>query len=174
MIYKGDIGTKITLDTEIDISSGTVFKIYYLKPDGTSGFWTAAKEADNQNISYTTLATTDLDVVGTWVIQSYVEVPGWKGLGLAVNMIVGVPVAEQAPAATVTTAEPTAAQMLTAVNQAIYAHLTGGAVQSYSIAGRNIQKISLNELYQIRDRLKSEVTGASGGGRNYVTFGNPS
>jgi len=81
MIYKGVIGAKLIVDVTGDISSGTVFKIYYRKPDGTTGSWTATKESNNTSISYTTTLASDLDQVGKWTLQSYSEVGGWKGYG---------------------------------------------------------------------------------------------
>lgn len=81
MIFKGDIGVKITVDTVIDVSSATVKKIFYRKPDGTSGYWTGTLEADNTHLSFTTTVLTDLDVVGMWTCQSYVEMPGFSGFG---------------------------------------------------------------------------------------------
>jgi len=66
--------------------------------------------------------------------------------------------------------DTTAAGMLTAVNTAIAQILAGGAVQSYSIAGRNVQKMTLTELYDIRDRLQQEVNRAIGPARNYASF----
>ncbi len=50
-------------------------------------------------------------------------------------------------------------EMLDNVETAINARLTGGAVASYSIAGRNLQYISLSELMKLRDKLKAEVAG---------------
>ncbi len=60
-------------------------------------------------------------------------------------------------------------QMLAAVEAAINARLTGGAVQSYSIEGRNLQYTNLTELYKIRTKLKAEVASETGT-RNYVKF----
>jgi len=63
-------------------------------------------------------------------------------------------------------------EMLTAVNDAIQARLTGGAVASYSIGGRNLQYISLKELMDLRDKLKREVSSESKT-RNYASFKRP-
>jgi hypothetical protein len=60
--------------------------------------------------------------------------------------------------------------MLAAVNTAIASNLAGGAVQSYSIAGRNVQRMSLTELYALRDKLQREVNIAYGPRRNYAGF----
>lgn len=64
-------------------------------------------------------------------------------------------------------------EMLDAVNSAIQARLTGGAVASYSIGGRNTAYISLRELTELRDKLQREINN----GRdttNYAGFRRPS
>lgn len=63
--------------------------------------------------------------------------------------------------------------MLAAVETAITARLSGGAVDSYSIGGRNLRYMSLLELFKIRDQLKSEVGAALGGSTNRIAFGEP-
>ena len=80
-VFKGDIGTKLVVDVSINISTATVKKIFYRKPYGASGYWTGTLEADNESLSFTTTVATDLDEVGTWTLQAYVEMPGWKGFG---------------------------------------------------------------------------------------------
>ena len=91
-IYKNDIGTKIKLDAGCDISAtgiaATVWKIIYSKPGATrvEGEWTAVPEGTNYAY-YITLAN-DLDVVGNWQIQLYIESPTWKGYGEIVNFTV--------------------------------------------------------------------------------------
>lgn len=63
-------------------------------------------------------------------------------------------------------------EMLENVENAINARMTGGAVQFYSIGGRNLQYITLSELMKLRDQLKQEV--ASGTSRtSYARFDNP-
>lgn len=76
-----------------------------------------------------------------------------------------------------------AEQMLDAVNTAIKARLSGGAVDSYSIRGRNLSRTPLPELFSLRDRLKSEVSreraaekiaqGLGDPRRLWVRFGGP-
>ncbi len=64
--------------------------------------------------------------------------------------------------------------MLDNVEAAINARLTGGAVQSYTIGGRNIQYCSLKELYDIRSLLRKEInSAASGSSTNYASFNDP-
>lgn len=64
--------------------------------------------------------------------------------------------------------------MLDNVETAINARLTGGAVQSYTIGGRNIQYCSLKELYDIRALLRRELnSSAPGSSTNYAKFEKP-
>lgn len=69
---------------------------------------------------------------------------------------------------------PTKQEMLDNVETAINNLMTGGAVQSYSISGRNLQHFSLGELRSLRDQLKREI--ASDGGldtRTHISFVDP-
>lgn len=68
---------------------------------------------------------------------------------------------------------PTKQEMLENVETAINARMTGGAVQSYSIGGRNLQYITLSELIKLRDQLRREVA-ALGGATTYAGFKDPS
>ena len=70
-------------------------------------------------------------------------------------------------------AAPTKQEMLENVETAINARISGGAVQSYSIGGRNLQYIPLQDLYKLRDQLRREIA-SSGGTTTYVSFGRPS
>jgi len=70
-------------------------------------------------------------------------------------------------------AAPTKQEMLENVEIAINARMTGGAVQSYTIGGRNIQYIGIEELRKLRDQLRREIAG-SGGTTTYASFGRPS
>ncbi len=70
-------------------------------------------------------------------------------------------------------AAPTKQEMLDNVETAINARITGGAVQSYSIGGRNLQYIPLQDLYKLRDQLRREIAD-SGGTTTFVSFGRPS
>lgn len=103
-IYKGDIGTKIIVSVGFDITAATVTKIYYKKPDGTTGSWTAVKEAGNTSISYTTTQVGDLNIPGTWTLQAYIEVGSWKGMGdVTEELVVYIPKATEADALTIGT-----------------------------------------------------------------------
>lgn len=86
-VFKGDLGTKLVVDTDVDISLATVLKIYYIKPDGTKGSWTGTLEGTD-SISYTTTSVSDLGQVGLWILQAYVEMSGgkWYGEAVALNI----------------------------------------------------------------------------------------
>ena len=69
---------------------------------------------------------------------------------------------------------PTKQDMLDNVETAINNISTGGAVQAYSIGGRNLQRYSLTELMKLRDQLKKEIASEQGTGtRTYVQFERP-
>ena len=67
---------------------------------------------------------------------------------------------------------PTKQEMLENVETAINARMTGGAVQSYSIGGRNLQYITLAELIKLRDTLRQEIVAGSSR-TSYAKFENP-
>lgn len=90
-IHKGDIGTifRITLmDGEVimDVSSATSMSIKFSKPKATPTavaevvVKTAVFETDGTDgvIQYATILG-DLDTLGKWGIQGYVELPAWQG-----------------------------------------------------------------------------------------------
>jgi len=76
---KGDVGTVIDLNVGSDISSATVRKIIYQKPSGTVEEW-AATLYGTTHIRYTTVAD-DIDEVGMWRFQAYIETPSGKWYG---------------------------------------------------------------------------------------------
>lgn len=66
---------------------------------------------------------------------------------------------------------PTKQTILDNVEIAINAIMTGGVVQSYNIAGRNVQKYSLTELTNLRTQLRKEINAESSiGSTNYAGF----
>jgi hypothetical protein len=83
-VFKNDIGTEIILDTENNISTGSIFRIYYKKPDNTVDFWVGSL-FETTKIKYTTLID-DLDTVGDWLLQAYVVLPAWSGYGCKVTL----------------------------------------------------------------------------------------
>jgi len=71
-------------------------------------------------------------------------------------------------ASVTTTTAATDAEMLVKINEAITAFLNGGAVQAYSIGGRNIQRCTLKELTDLKNYYQSKIHAAAGGGRTYA------
>lgn len=67
----------------------------------------------------------------------------------------------------------TTQEQLDAVNDAIYARTTGGAVRSYIINGRDIRYEPLDVLMKLRDRFQAELANENGPARNYVEFERP-
>ena len=87
-VFVGDVGTVIILDTKVNITTATVRKILAEKPSGQSVEWTASLEGTTA-IKYTIQAG-DLDQEGIWMIQAYVEMPGWQGRGDSVRLEVAM------------------------------------------------------------------------------------
>lgn len=75
-IYVDTYGQVITVETGVDISGAATSKLVVKYPSGATADWqsTPSGTSDTQLI-YTT-ASGDLDEVGTYLIQSYVE---WEG-----------------------------------------------------------------------------------------------
>ena len=79
-VHNGDVGTVFRLSivdtagTAIDVSTATVKYIYFQDPSGVKTQKTAAFYTDGTDgkIQYTTIAG-DIDKVGTWMVQGYVE-----------------------------------------------------------------------------------------------------
>ncbi len=89
-VYTGDVGTEIILDCIEDITASTVRTIKVRKSNGLKTTWTATLEGTTQ-IKYVILAG-DLDVVGDWTLQAYIEMTGWKGSGELVTLRVNRPI----------------------------------------------------------------------------------
>lgn len=93
-IYKGAVGTRITLDagTSLADSGSPTYKIKYIKPDGTEGEWTATLDTGNNNRIYYDTQANDLDQAGMWSFQLYAEITGWTGHGELVKYRVYDPI----------------------------------------------------------------------------------
>lgn len=77
--YVDDVGTEIIVDTCSDISSATVTDLIVEKPDGEQFTWHGSVY-DTTKIRYVVDAG-DFDQVGEYLVQAYVEMPGWAGRG---------------------------------------------------------------------------------------------
>jgi hypothetical protein len=79
-VHNGDIGTIFrltitdTAGTAIDVSTAVTKYIYFQEPDGTKIQKTAAFYTNGTDgiIQYTTVSG-DIDLVGTWMVQGYIE-----------------------------------------------------------------------------------------------------
>lgn len=69
----------LKLDTGQDVSSASVKRILYRKPDGSSGYWTATQEGTS--VLVYNLLNTDLDQIGVWTFQAFVTIAGKNGYG---------------------------------------------------------------------------------------------
>jgi hypothetical protein len=83
-LFKGQKLLTIRLDCVTDISSATVMKILYKKPDGTFGEWIATRDGVTNKIQYS-VSNGEIDQAGEWVFQSYVEIGTLPGYGSKVS-----------------------------------------------------------------------------------------
>ena len=85
-VHVGDVGTKIKIDVQSNISNATLLRIAYSKPDGATGQWIAFLDS-NTSVGYL-LQAGDIDQPGIWKLQPYIESPTWKGHGESVEFTV--------------------------------------------------------------------------------------
>lgn len=64
----------------------------------------------------------------------------------------------------------TNAELLEKVNTAIEAIMDGGAVQSYTVSGKNLQRYSLSELMALQQKLQSDIAMASAKRSTVIRF----
>ena len=83
-IYLGDVGTEIIIDCGAPISAATKCEIKFSRPSGTTGTWIATLKTTT-SISYVTQAD-DIDELGLWWVQAYIETPAWKLYGKATTI----------------------------------------------------------------------------------------
>jgi len=80
-IYKNDIGTVISLNTGINISSASTVSIIVKKPSGGATVtWTGTKGSDNMSVEHTVL-TDELNEVGHYKLQAKIVMSSgtWHG-----------------------------------------------------------------------------------------------
>ena len=76
--HVGDVGAVLRLTSTKDLSTQSALKLYYQKPSGTRGVWTAALNGTT-NVQYTTTDAGDLDEDGDWELQGHAVITGWSG-----------------------------------------------------------------------------------------------
>jgi len=86
--YVGDVGTEIIVDTCSDITTATVTDLLVEKPDGTLVTW-SGDVYETTKIKYVVQAG-DFDQAGEYILQAYVEMPGWQGRGNSTSFRVTV------------------------------------------------------------------------------------
>ncbi len=83
-IYVGQVDVEIKANLNVTLGAPDVLKINYRKPDGTTGVFPSAGNAnvvETTKAQYFTLAE-DFDQGGLWCFQGYTELPGgFKGYG---------------------------------------------------------------------------------------------
>ena len=116
----------------------------------------------NWKLSFT---PTSLDVYAIEVRNQDLDVTYSRSVQAVSSVTLSQPVEEETT--------PTTNELIELIDKAIAARLRGGAVQSYSIGGRNLQYMTLSELKNLRTELNELLAAGKGGGRNYAKFVNP-
>lgn len=89
-LFKTETLKPIILETDYNnLASADVTRILYRKPGGTEGFWQA--NVSGKNLIYQPVAG-DLDTVGQWTFQAYIEIGGQEGHGSLVTYQVQKPI----------------------------------------------------------------------------------
>jgi hypothetical protein len=86
-IYVGDVGTEIIVDTTISLNQATVLQLRVLKPGSSEEVTWAGEEHEGTKILYRAQPG-DFSIAGVYMIQAYIEIPGWKGRGNLATLIV--------------------------------------------------------------------------------------
>ena len=89
-VFAGDVGTEIMVDCAADITTATVRSIIVRKPTGVKVVW-PAEMLTSTMIKYT-VVDGDLDVVGRWKLQAYVEMPSGRWFGEVATLNVARPI----------------------------------------------------------------------------------
>lgn len=80
-VFVGDI-VIIRLGTRLILTGNTLLRLIYEKPDGSCGYWAAGVNPDDTTEAQYMTTEDDLDIHGTWRIQTYVEFVDWQAHGL--------------------------------------------------------------------------------------------
>lgn len=101
-------------------------------------------------------------VAGTYFWQAYIQnLPTEEAPAIA-RLTIGMGQLEVVPGLSFVSAphdgRSDTQQMLDAINEAIKARASGGAVQEYSIKGRSLKYAPITELIALRNQLKMEVS----------------
>lgn len=98
-LHLNDIGTRILITIKegasaVDISTATVMEFDFKKKDGTNLTVDAEWETDGTDgiMEYVTIEG-DIDQLGKWSVQPYLELPNWQGHTQKIDFRVGALIA---------------------------------------------------------------------------------
>lgn len=77
-IYVNQTALRLQLNTSIDLSDATSAVIKYIKPDGTTGSWTATISSAVQGIIVYDIQSNDLSQEGDYTIWAYITFTSGK------------------------------------------------------------------------------------------------
>lgn len=80
----GTIGCEFTIDWGEDLSTATVIRLTFQKPNGVT-FNRNPIIVNSNYLRWTTTAITDLDMPGKWSVVAYIESPAYTGYGETLN-----------------------------------------------------------------------------------------
>ena len=81
-IKKDQTNLKLTIDCQIDISAATTLKLYWEKPDATTGnLTTTLVDGSTTKMQYIFAAATFVDQVGRYSIRAYSDGPDGEVYG---------------------------------------------------------------------------------------------
>lgn len=84
-VHVGDIGTAITVDLGVDISSATELKFVLMRPTSTNRIMVKEPtSSDDTSVTYRTVDG-DITVSGDYSVQIYYEDSAWSGYSTVVS-----------------------------------------------------------------------------------------
>lgn len=87
IVYKGDVGTVILLDTGMTITGASALTIEVLKPSLAVSHWAATVHTDNISVKHTIISG-EFDEIGTYILQAKLTLGGGTWRGESVKLIV--------------------------------------------------------------------------------------
>jgi len=140
-----------------DITSESWTLKYYLRTNEASEGHTTTGVAYQDGWEFTIAATdSELFGSGTWYFQAIAE-KGTEKITLGSGQLTVLPALDYVGTPGAFDGRSQVKKDLEAVQSAIRALLSGGAVQEYRIGNRNLKRYDLADLIQLEGRLKAEV-----------------
>lgn len=87
-IYKGDVGTIISLNTGVVISGATALSIEALKPSGAKVSWSGIIGDDTKSVEHVITAG-ELDEAGDYIVQAKLTLGSgiWRGASVTLKIL---------------------------------------------------------------------------------------